>query len=108
MSTEAQDKPTPPADPTVYTLKWPVDLATKEGGVVSRITELSLGRLKGAAATRCLNAMQKGPGDFTRALVCESARIPPSTFDQLDAEDIGYAAEVATAFFGIALPTSSK
>lgn len=94
--------------PTVYALKFPVDLATAAGGVVERITELRLNRLKGAAAKRCLNAMQKGPGDFTAALVCESAGIPPSTFDQLDAEDIGYAAEVATAFFGIALPTSPK
>lgn len=97
-----------PQAPFTYKLKHPVELRTTQGHVVEKLEELVLKRLNGASARRCLNAAGKGAGDFTAMLVCESAGIPPSTFDQLDAEDITAAAEVATVFFGTAPATSSR
>ncbi|MCH3833877.1 phage tail assembly protein, partial [Campylobacter jejuni] len=79
-----------------YTLLVPVDLKTKSGEVLERITELTFRRLKGADARKVLNAKDKGTGEFVTALVCASAGIPPSTFDQLDAADIFKAGELAS------------
>ena len=87
-------------------LKYPVELKRADGTVSETITELELRRLKGGDARRVLNARDKGTGEFIAALVCASALIPPSTFDQLDAEDVTAAAEVAGDFLGSAPPTS--
>lgn len=91
----------------VYPLKFPIKLTGKDGEVVEEITELTLKRLKGGAARRVLNAQQKGPGDFAFVLICESASIPPSTFDKLDAEDVLGLMEAAAPFLGNAPPQKS-
>jgi hypothetical protein len=91
--------------PVVHPLLHPVELKRADGGVVETIHELQLHRLKGGDARKVLNAREKGAGDFIAALVCASARIPPSTFDQLDAEDITAVAEVAGSFLGSAQAT---
>lgn len=84
-----------------HPLKHPVELRrATDGEVVERITELRLHRLKGGDARRVLNARDKGSGEMIAALVCASARIPPSTFDQLDAEDVSAVAEVCGDFLG--------
>lgn len=88
-----------------YTLLVPVDLKTKSGEVLERITELTFRRLKGADARKVMNAKDKGTGEFVTALVCASAGIPPSTFDQLDAADIFKAGELASDFFGVSQAT---
>lgn len=88
------------SSPIPHPLMHPVELKRADGGVVETITELQLHRLKGGDARKVLNAREKGAGDFIAALVCASARIPPSTFDQLDAEDITNVAEVAGGFLG--------
>lgn len=92
----------------VYPLKHRVDLVNADGAVVETVTELQLKRLNGGQARAVLNAQGKGAGDFTAALVCASAGIPPSTFDRLDAEDVMAAMEIASGFFGASPPTSSK
>lgn len=89
----------------VHPLKHPVELRRADGSVTETITELQLHRLKGGDARKVLNAREKGAGDFITALVCASARIPPSTFDALDAEDITALAEVAGGFLGSAQGT---
>lgn len=86
--------------PISYTLKFPVELAGKDGQVLETIRELQLHRLNGGAARKCLNAQPKGPGEFAFELVCASARIPPSTFDKLDAEDVMALTELAAPFLG--------
>jgi len=86
-------------------LKAPVQLTDKEGNIVETITELTFRRLKGAAARKALNLQSKGNGEFIAALICASAQIPPSTFDQLDMIDVMAAMEIATDFFGVSLPT---
>lgn len=88
-------------------LKYPVELKRADGTVVETIAELQLQRLRGGETRRVMNAKDKGTGDFIAALVCASARIPPSTFDLLDAEDITAAAEVAGDFLGSAPKTST-
>lgn len=90
---------------TVYTLKHPVQLLGADGAVLDTVTELKFSRLKGSAARQALNARDKGTGDFTAALICASAGIPPSTFDRMDAEDIFAAMEIAAGFFGVSLGT---
>jgi len=82
----------------------PVDLKNKAGEVVERLTELTFKRLKGADMRRVLNAKDKGTGEMMAALVCASAGIPPSTFDQLDGADVIKAGDVASDFFGITQP----
>jgi hypothetical protein len=89
----------------VYTLRVPVELKTKSGELLERITELTFRRLQGGAARRVLNAKDKGTGEFVAALICASAGIPISTFDQLDAADIFKAGEVASDFFDVSPPT---
>ncbi|HEY9105220.1 MAG TPA: phage tail assembly protein [Roseateles sp.] len=89
----------------VYTLAVPVELHNRSGEVTDRITELTFKRLKGADARKVLNAKDKGTGEFIAALVCASAGIPPSTFDQLDAADVFKAGEIAADFFGVSQAT---
>lgn len=96
----------PPRKPETYPLLFPVQLKSADGSVMETITELQMGRLDGGAARRVLNMRDKGTGEFVAALVCASARIPPSTFDRLDAEDMAAAAEIAGDFLGSAPPTS--
>ena len=88
------------SEPVTYALKHPVELRNKEGQVLETVRELTLKRIQGAATRRVLNAQAKGPGDFAFALICESAGIPPSTFDKLDAEDIMELTSLAAPFFG--------
>ena len=107
MSTDAVDGFSPadvpakpvPRQPVVYTLLFPVELKRADGTVTETITELQMGRMDGGAMRRVMNAQGKA-GDFTAALVCASARIAPSTFDKLDAEDAMAAFEVASGFLG--------
>ncbi|MFG6462259.1 phage tail assembly protein [Roseateles sp. DXS20W] len=89
----------------VYTLLVPVELKSTKGEVLDTLTELTFRRLKGSDARKVLNAKDKGTGEFVAALVCASAGIPPSTFDQLDAADIFKAGELASDFFGVS-PTT--
>lgn len=89
-------------------LLYPVELKNADGAVIEKLTELTMKRLNGAQARVVLNAQQKGAGEFTAALVMASAGIPPSTFDRLDAEDVIAAMEIASDFFGVSPPTSSK
>lgn len=89
-------------------LKFPVELKNADGALVEKITELTLKRLNGAQARLVLNAQTKGNGDFMTALVGASAGIPPSTVDKLDAEDLMAAMEIASDFFGVSPPTSSR
>ena len=96
-----------PTAPIVHTLKFPIKLAGKDGAVVEEITELTLNRMRGGAARRVLNAQQKGAGDFAFVLICESAGIPPSTFEKLDAEDVFALTEVASGFLGVSPAKSS-
>lgn len=91
---------------TPLTLLYPVELKRADGTVTETITELQMNRLKGGDARQVMNKRDKGTGEFILALVCASARIPPSTFDQLDAEDITAAAEIAGGFLGDGPPTS--
>lgn len=91
-----------------FPLKHHVELRNADGALVETITELQLKRLNGGQARLVLNAQAKGNGDFMAALVCASAGIPPSTFDKLDAEDVLGAMEIASDFFGVSRPTSSR
>lgn len=92
--------------PVVYTLLYPVELRKADGTVAETITELTLNRLKGGDTRRVMNARDKGTGEFIATLVGACARIPPSTFEQLDGADITAAMEIAGAFLGSAPPTS--
>lgn len=92
-------------DKRVHPLIYPVEMRRADGTLVETITELTFSRLKGASARKLLNAKDKGTGEFVAALICASAAIPPSTFDQLDAEDIFKAGEIAADFFGVSQPT---
>lgn len=99
----------PAGGPVNYTLRYPVQLlkaGTDE--VLDTVREVQLQRLNGGAARRVLNAQPKGPGEFAFVLVCESARMAPSTFERLDAEDVMALVELASPFLGTAQPTSPK
>lgn len=104
MSEGAVERPAPVTE-VHYTLLFPVELKNRDGQVVERIASLTLRRLKGSAARACLNAHAKGAGDFAQELVCAAAGIPPSTFAQLDAEDVLALVERAAPFLGSGLPT---
>lgn len=93
------------SEATTYTLLFPVDVLGKDGAVLDTVRELQLHRLTGKAARVVLNAQARGPGDFAQELVCASARIPPSTFNLMDAEDILNATEAAAPFLRSAPPT---
>ena len=88
-----------------YILKHPVELKNAQGDVVSTVTELQLARLNGKAMREIGNAKARGEGEMMAVLLCKSAGIPPSTFDQLDAEDVTAAGSIAAGFIGGALPT---
>lgn len=87
-------------EPVVYALKHPIELRNKDGQVIEEVVELTLKRMNGAAVVRVMNAQAKGPGDFIAALIRETAGIPPSTFERLDAADVMAMVELATPFFG--------
>jgi len=91
--------------PLQYTLKHPLELRNADGAVIETITVLVLRRLKG----RDLKAMDgaKGQGSMVLALIAASAGVPPSTVDQLDAEDVTAAGEVVADFLGGSLPTGA-
>ena len=93
--------------PIVHPLKFPITFTDKSGDVIDQINGLTLNRLRGGAARRVLNAQQKGAGEFAFVLICESAGIPPSTFEKLDAEDVFALTEVASGFLGVAPAKSS-
>jgi hypothetical protein len=83
-----------------YTLLHPVELRKLDGEVTDTVREVQLNRLRGGQARRVLNAQPKGPGEFAFVLICESASLPPSTFDKLDAEDVMALMELAAPFLG--------
>lgn len=101
----SDDAPRDVKQEEVYTLVVPVELKNKEGDVVETITELTFKRLQGKAARQLLNAKDRGTGEFIASLICSSARITPSTFDKLDAQDIFAASEIAGDFFGVSQTT---
>lgn len=88
-----------------YPLQYPVTLTNGRGEEIEKITELHLRRLDGGGARKALNGYKTGPGDFAFELVCASARIPPSTFQRLDGEDVLAAVELASPFLGKLRPT---
>lgn len=91
--------------PQVYFLRHPVLLKDAAGAVVETLTELELRRLKG----RDMRALDgaKGGGSIILSLLAASAGLPPSTIDQLDAEDVSAAGEVVAGFLGGSLPTGA-
>lgn len=91
-----------------HPLKHPVELKDKDGNVVQRIDSLELRRFKGADVAAIGNANAKGAGEALRVMVCRMAGIPPSTFDQLDGQDVTELGEVAAGFLGGALPTGAQ
>lgn len=93
-----------PAEVTVPLL-YPLELKNRDGDVTERIESLTLRRLKGKDMRDIANASAKGAGEAMAMLVCRSAQIPPSTFDQLDGEDVAELGVVASGFIGGALPT---
>ena len=94
------------AEPVVHTLLHPVELKNASGEVLETVREVQLHRLNGGAARKVLNAQAKGAGDFAFVLICESARMAPSTFDKLDAEDVLILMDKAAPFLGSAPATS--
>jgi hypothetical protein len=93
---------------TSYTLIYPVELKNKAGDVLETITELQLKRFNGADMKAIANAKAKGEGEMMAVMLCRSASIPPSTFDQLDGEDITAAGEIAAGFIGRVQTTGSQ
>lgn len=90
-----------------HTLKHPVELRDKAGDVLETVTELQLRRLNGKDLRDITNAAAKGHGEAMAVLVCRCASIPPSTFDQLDAEDLAEVGAIASGFIGGALPAGA-
>ena len=93
---------------TPYTLIYPVELKNKAGDAMETITELQLKRFNGADMKAIANAKAKGEGEMMAVMLCRSASIPPSTFDQLDGEDITAAGEIAAGFIGRVQTTGSQ
>lgn len=85
---------------TTYTLKYPVELKNSSGEVLETITELQMSRFNGKAMREIGNAKQRGEGEVMAVMICKSAGIPPSTFDQLDGEDVADAGLIAAGFIG--------
>lgn len=90
-------------EPITHTLKHPVELKNKEGDVIETITELQLKRFKGADIRAIGNAKSKGEGEMMAVMISRSASIPPSTFDQLDGEDVTEVGVLVAGFIGGAL-----
>lgn len=80
-----------------YLLKYPLE----DIGLAS----VTLRRLNGKDLVAIADAADKGKGSAARVLACRCASIPPSTFDQLDAEDATALGEIAAGFIGGALAT---
>ena len=91
--------------PIVYRLKHPVVLRSADGAVVQQLEELTLRRLKGRDMRKLDGAA--GNGSALLALLAASADLPPSTADQLDAEDVTEAGTVVAGFLGGSLPTGA-
>jgi hypothetical protein len=92
--------------PVVYPLKHPLEVRDAKGNLTETIAELRLRRLKG----RDMRVLDKaaGGGSMTLALLSASAELPPSTVDQLDAEDVTAAGEIVAGFLGGSLPTGAR
>lgn len=95
----------PASTPITYTLKHPVELRTASGEVTQTLTSLTLRRLKGRDMRKLDGA--SGNGSALLALLAASADLPPSTADQLDAEDVTDAGAVVAGFLGGSLPTGA-
>lgn len=93
------------SEPVIYPLKHPVQLTAGDGTVTERITELRLSRLKGRDM-RVIDGA-KGQGAVLMTLLGRSAALPPSTVDELDAEDAADAGVIVMGFIGGALPTGA-
>lgn len=91
--------------PITYKLKWPVELLGTDGAVVERIEQLTLRRLRGRDM-KALDAA-KGNGSAMLALLAASAQLPPSTVEQMDAEDVTDAGGLVAGFLGGFLPTGA-
>jgi hypothetical protein len=89
-----------------YTLKHPLELRNKEGVVVETITALELRRLKAKELRALDNA--KGNGSVLLMMLGLSAGLPPSTVDELDAEDAADAGTIVAGFLGGSLPTGAQ
>ncbi len=88
-----------------YALKHPVQLRTRDGEVVETITTLELRRLKAKELRALDNA--KGNGSVLLTMLGLSAGLPPSTVDELDAEDAADAGTIVAGFLGGSLPTGA-
>ena len=98
---------TPQQDTRVlYILKHPIELKSADGSVQETISELGLRRLKARDMRALDNA--KGGASMSLALLGASAGLPPSTIDQLDAEDFTSALSVVTDFLGGSLLTGAQ
>lgn len=84
----------------VYKLLHPVELKNTQGEVVERIEQLTLSRLNGKAMREIGNAKARGEGEMMGVMVCKSSNLPPSTVDQLDAEDFTAAGIIVAGFIG--------
>lgn len=91
------------SSPVVYTLRQPLELRDAAGALVETVTELALHRLRGRDMRALDNA--KGNGSALLALLAASSRLPPSTVDLMDAEDVTAAGAIVAGFLGGALPT---
>lgn len=105
--TAQQGAPAPKPREIVVPLEFPLELKNADGAVTERIESLTLQRLTGKDLRDIATAAGKGHGEAVAVLVCRSARIPPSTFDKLDAEDAAELGAQAAVFIGGALPTGS-
>lgn len=88
---------------TLYTLRHPVQLKTKDGELLETITSVRLRRLKG----RDMRALDqaKGNGSTLLLLIAKSADLPPSTVDEFDGEDVTELGTIVSGFLGGTLPT---
>lgn len=91
--------------PVKYTLAHPLEMRNASGAVTETVSELQLHRLKGRDMRTLDNA--KGPGSIMLALIAASARLPPSTVELLDGEDVTAASEIVSGFLGGSLPTGA-
>lgn len=90
-----------------YQLRHELVLCNAHGTTIETITELTLHRLNGKSMRDIANAKDKGSGEALTVLICGSARLPRSQFDQLDAEDVGDLGVIAGNFIGTAPATTS-
>lgn len=88
-----------------YVLKHPVELRNTAGDVVETITTLKLRRLKARELRELDNC--KGNGSILLMMLGVSAGLPPTTVDELDAEDAADAGTVVAGFLGGSLTTGA-